>query len=856
MAVYPSQVSFAAGELAPSLWGREDLAKYAVGVRTLKNFTVHPHGGVSNRAGMRFISEVKNSGKSVRLVPFEYSDADAYVLEFGDRYVRFYKNGSQVMAGSVPYEITTPWAAGDLLGLSFSQSADVLFVAHPKYAPRELARYGDTSWTLTKFAFKNGPFRTMNAGDTTLALSSLSGAVTLRASAPVFDSRHIGALFSVFHHVDEVTAKTSGESAGTWTATSIYGGSEEYEAGDNTRTRHYFYCSTDTQRAQFTVGRRVRFGANETVVSARNGDRVVFSSSVVWNAGAVSCLVLMPSSTGWDLELTVYRAWHVISSGFWSGTVKLQRYDEDEARYIDMLTFTSGGTATSCKNYDESGTVEEPTKFRLQALAFNTFVPEGNSDADRGYFTLTANAADYGSYIRINAVSSATVASGVFEKDGASTRPTRNWAEGAWSDLRGWPCAVGFCEDRLCFGGNAAEPQSVWMSVTGDYNNFDRHLIVQDDDSVTAALVSRKVSPIRAFIPLSSLVALTASAEWTIAAGGTKSVITPSSVEAKVQGYRGASAVPPVVIGNMVLFVQKQGKIIRDLGYAFESDSYSGNDLTVLATHLFKGRTIVAMDYQQDPDSIVWVVLDDGSLLALTYLREHDVIAWSRMETDGFVESVCCLSSTARDEVWLVVRRRVGNGWKRFVEQLADRTVDLPQECFFVDCGVTVRFSSPSSEVFGLSHLEGREVSVLADGNVITGLSVSGGKVTLEHAASIVHVGLPYTAELETLDLTLPRKDGTQQGRRARLLAVSVRLEKSRGVKIGAVEDALVPFEAMEFKERRLEPYDAPISLFTGIVSIGLSVGFSSGRVRVRCEWPLPCTLISLLPKVVVSSGD
>lgn len=772
MAYFHSQVSFAAGELAPSLWGREDLAKYAVGLRTLKNFTVHPHGGVSNRAGMRYVAEAKYADKAVRLVPFEYSDTDAYLLEFGDEYVRFYKDGAQLMDGGAPYELETPYTANDLAALSFAQSADVLFIVHPNHPPMELARYADTDWTLDKCAFKGGPFRTMNSSDTTIALSSASGDVTLTASAPLFDEGHAGALFSVFHHVDEVTKRTSGN-----------------------------------------------------------------------------------FSTSWSIEVTAYDGWHVLSSGFWSGTVRLQRYAEDEARWIDVYIFYSGSTQTSCKNYNESGTVEEPTRYRVTADSFTTFLPEGNTDADRGYFELTAEAADYECCIRINSVTSSTVAEGTFEKEAAATRATRNWSEGAWSDFRGWPCAVGFNEDRLCFGGNVSEPQNVWMSVTGDYYNFERHLVLQDDDAVTVALVSRKVSPIRAFVPLSSLVVLTGSAEWTISSGGTKSAITPSSIEANVQGYRGASMVSPVVIGNMVLFVQKQGKIIRDLGYAFESDSYSGNDLTVLATHLFKDRTVAAMDYQQDPDSIVWVALDDGSLLALTYLREHDVIAWSRMETDGDVESVCCLSSAERDEVWLAVRRKSGSGYKRFVEQMAERRAESPEECFFVDCGVTKRYETPQAEITGLSHLEGRSVSVLADGNVISGMTVENGKITLKHPASVVHAGLPYSAELETLDLTLPRQDGTQQGRFARLISVSVRVEKSRGIKIGAAEGEPVPFESMEFKERSTEPYDAPVSLTTGIMSLGLNAGFSSGRVRVVADQPLPCTLLSLLPKVAVASG-
>ncbi|WP_346688968.1 hypothetical protein [uncultured Cloacibacillus sp.] len=848
MAYFPSQVSFAAGELAPSLYGREDLAKYAVGLRTLKNFTVHPHGGVSNRAGMRYVAEAKHAGKAVRLVPFEYSDADAYLLEFGDEYVRFYKNGAQLAKDGSPYELETPYLEGELRALSFAQSADVLFIVHPNHPPMELARYADTSWTLEKCSFKGGPFRTMNSTDTTIALSSMTGNVTLTASAALFNAGHAGALFSVFHHVDEVTKKTSGNDGKVWESVFIQ--------GTLINMVPVLVCADEEQLAKLTVGSLVRFGDTYSVVQSVSGNVIEFSPSPEWQLEVFTGEVLISSEgAGWPLEITAYEGWHVLSSGFWGGTVRLQRYDEDEARWTDIYTFTSGSTKTSCKNYDESGTVEEPTRFRLTAESFETFLPEGNTDADRGYFELTAEAADYECCIRINSVTSATVAQGTFEKDAASTRTTRNWSEGAWSDYRGWPCAVGFNQDRLCFGGNASEPQNVWMSVTGDYYNFERHLVLQDDDAVTASLVSRKVSPVRAFVPLSSLVVLTAGAEWTISAGGTKSAITPSSLEANVQGYRGASMVTPVVIGNMVLFVQKQGKIIRDLGYAFESDSYSGNDLTVLATHLFKDRTVAAMDYQQDPDSIVWVALDDGSLLALTYLREQDVVAWSRIETDGEVESVCCLSSAERDEVWLAVKRQSGDGYKRFIEQMAARSAESPQECFFVDCGVTKRYETPQSEITGLSHLEGRDAAVLADGNVIKGLTVENGKITLKHPASVVHVGLPYRAELETLDLTLPRQDGTQQGRSARLISVAVRVEKSRGIKIGAAEGDPVPFEAMEFKERSTEPYGAPISLTTGIMTLGLNAGYSSGRVRVIADEPLPCTVISLLPKVAVASG-
>ena len=209
MSMYPSQVSFAAGEVAPSLYGRDDLAKYAVGLRTLTNFIVHPHGGVSNRPGMRFISEVKNSGRA-RLVPFEFSQTDIFVLEFGDMYVRFYKDGAPVLKDGSVYEVVSPWGESELMNLSFAQSADVLYVVHPDHAPMELARYDDDDWRLESFAFINGPFRNVNGTDITMKPSGLSGDCTVTASAPFFKPGHIGSLIGIYNDADEVSARTQG----------------------------------------------------------------------------------------------------------------------------------------------------------------------------------------------------------------------------------------------------------------------------------------------------------------------------------------------------------------------------------------------------------------------------------------------------------------------------------------------------------------------------------------------------------------------------------------------------------------------------------------------------------------------
>jgi len=170
-------------------------------------------------------------------------------------------------------------------------------------------------------------------------------------------------------------------------------------------------------------------------------------------------------------------------------------------------------------------------------------------------------------------------------------------------------------------------------------------------------------------VPLSDLVVLTSGGEWLMVSNDGK-VITPSSIALKPQGYRGASDVPPLVIGNTILYVQSKGSIIRDLAYALESDTYTGNDLTVLSNHLFAGKQIVEWAYSQAPHSMVWAVLDDGSVAALTYMREHEVWGWSRHDTDGTFESVCSVAEGNEDATYFVVKRTINGTTKRYIERL------------------------------------------------------------------------------------------------------------------------------------------------------------------------------------------
>jgi hypothetical protein len=205
--------SFNAGELSPLLEGRTDVQKYYSGCKTLENMVVLPQGGVRKRPGSYYIASAKSNSAVCRLIPFEYSTTQAYIIELGNLYMRFYKDGGQITSGGSAYEITTPYVTADLFELQFAQSADTMYIVHADYQPRKLTRSGHTSWTLTAVAFERGPFLPENTTTTTITPSATTGTATLTASSSIFASTHVGAHWRVTHTVDG--AAVSGSFAAT-----------------------------------------------------------------------------------------------------------------------------------------------------------------------------------------------------------------------------------------------------------------------------------------------------------------------------------------------------------------------------------------------------------------------------------------------------------------------------------------------------------------------------------------------------------------------------------------------------------------------------------------------------------------
>lgn len=690
------QPAFTAGELSPALWARVDLAKYGSGLKTAINVFIHAHGGASNRAGLRFIDEVKDSADNARLLPFQFNTEQSYILELGDLYMRFYRDGGVILSGGLPYEIATPYAHTDVDELVICQEADVIYICHPDYEIRKLSRLADDNWTLTVVSF--GP--------------SIAAPLTPFAFLGTDTSALPGYVPQNYTYQVSAISEDTGE--------------ESFPSPPS-----------NTVVNDLTIG---------------NGSNWVSFTAV---PGASRYII-------YRLDNGVF--------GYIGGTEGLAFMD-------DNIT---------------------PDTSDTPQVARNPFVGAGN-----------------------------------------------------------YPRCATFIEQRLAFASTRNEPQAVWMSQSGNYENFNVSTPVpKASDAVTFRIRARQVNEIRSMLPVKGLMLLTSGAEWLVSGGSNSDAITPSAIKIDNQGYRGSAIVQPVVVGNVVLFPQARGGVIRDFSYDFTADGFVGNDLTILARHLFSGRSIRHWAYAQAPDSIVWVVLDDGSLVSLTYMKEHDVFAWTRHDSpaDAVFEDVTVIEEDGEDVPYFLVRRTINGVSKRYIERLHTREFTSVEDAFFVDCGLSYD-GAPVTNLSGLGHLEGCDVVALADGNVVRGLTVTAGAITLPYAASKVHVGLNYEATLETLDLDLGavRGLGTVQGREKSISEVTLRVEDTRGIWVGPHNGERGDDRLVEYKQRATEAWNEAIQLYTGLISITPHWDWTiGGNMWIRQFDPLPMSILAIAPDVTI----
>lgn len=321
-----------------------------------------------------------------------------------------------------------------------------------------------------------------------------------------------------------------------------------------------------------------------------------------------------------------------------------------------------------------------------------------------------------------------------------------------WNETDGYPTTVTTYQDRLCWG----KGYTINASKTGQYNDFEIGTPITDNDAISTDLRGIGVQEINALVGYKGLVAYTPNADF-ITRG---EVFTPTNFVLQQQNNEGSSNVKPALLGNNIIYALPLGSGLRDFSYIFENDGYGGDRLDLMSNHIFKGKVIKQFAYTKEPNSLLYVLFTDGTLAVLTYMKEQEVLGWSRYVTDGFIESIASIRSNGYEYLFMVVDRKND----KFVERLAIRDEVSLSECIHLDCSQYIENVTPTAIIPNMAYLKDETIDALADGVHYTGLVVdSSNNIVLPVQATKVVVGIPYTPEIDTLTPNFNLNNGTTQ---------------------------------------------------------------------------------------------
>ena len=347
---------------------------------------------------------------------------------------------------------------------------------------------------------------------------------------------------------------------------------------------------------------------------------------------------------------------------------------------------------------------------------------------------------------------------------------------------------------------------------------------------------SDQINPITHMAQIKALIALTYGGEFSLT-GGVEKPITPTNIQVKNQSVYGCNNVKPVRIGNELYFIQRSDRKLRALAYKYDSDAYGAPDMSVLSEHATQSG-IIDMAYQQEPESILFLVRNDGVIATLTVDRDQDVVGWARQVTDGKFESVASIPTTGGEQMWAIVNRTVNGSTVRYVERFVSG--------INVDCGISAT-SGPGATVWtGLGHLEGKTVDIVADGVPMPQQVVTGGQVTISRNAFAVQIGLPYKTRIKTLTPEVQGSTGSAQGNSMRVAEITLRFLETIG--------CVVNGQPIAFRVLGENVLNQPAQPFTGDHRLE-NLGWDRGQASITIEQnqPLPFHLLCVIKKMTIN---
>jgi hypothetical protein len=770
--------SFNAGEISKKLFGRVDIAQYARGCSKLENFIVTPFGSIERRPGMIYCADL--SSADVRILPFVFNNEQTYICVFTPLALDIYTPNGQAYS-QVGETLSTEYTANELSELQYVQSGDIMTIVHGNHPVMELQRKIDQDddfyFEFTRKTFEFPPTDKFNT-DSNIKLNFQKLANSENYS---------------FVWPSGVDFPWQGNLAGNYFVT------EHHKSSNNLEVT--FRTERNTPRKEETYVDETGYAVSESILIAGN--------------------------------------YQLTTRGTWSGILELQRAEYDANRDDDNSWSTVFQlTSEKDNNASTSGTEDDKAYYRLKITGYEQsdsgtikackcFLSNPDFKAINVWEIQGANYQQYNNSPVTVTVDLKPVQPVVF------CNASADWAMGAWNQQYGYPKSIAFYQERMAFGGNKHSPNRLWLSKTGDWDNFYPDAD-KADSALDFTLASDTVNEIRWLCSHQSLIIGTADSEWSLSGD----VLSSSDFQLLRQSVYGTAKIPGVMVGNSLIFLQADRSKVREFIYSQELESYQAADLSILAGHILQGG-VKSMQLVRSPLVTLFCLLDDGTLSALTYEREQQVFAWAKHTTDGEILDIAVLpDSQDRQILFLAVRRG------KFVTL---EKLELFRNDVFSDCAKVIAYTDGKFGSMELPEvLQGRCIQLVTGEGVANDID-SAGNIVSFGTSNFAAAGLPYISTLHTLPLESAGDDGQTLLRKKTACSIRLRCYDSIGGEVACNDQKFYPIHSFDLLRSKMDEA-APAADFTAKLPV-LSGFEEQIIVKVRQTQALPLNIAYLTVK-------
>lgn len=703
------------------------------------------------------------------LIPFKVNKLINYVVEFGNKIIRFYKNRELVKDGDGDvYEIGSPYGITDLiddegkLKISYVQNVDVLYICNKDFPIQVLKRYGDANWVIEDFSMVGGPFGNANSDkNKTLVSTQTEGLITVDA----------------VNNSSNLTLVSSRTYYGTRTAqyVGVHNGMCFWQLdGATVANSDGYYCSVAQAAALLAnsaIGQDLIISYNDETINitvkqsagtAYNGKNLrLFRMRILHSEGYTHLVEEYDRTETFSASSTPV---DVFTEDMVDKLIRLNYIDSNTVMWETGKSITTGAIRKSGNNYYKA--TSNGTTGQIKPIHTSGVVSDGGVSWEylhSGYGVGTILEVVSASQIKVNA-------DGYFPD---FTYGTYLWELGIVGGGV-YPNCCALYKERFVFSISTADGTKICASCAGDYNNFSDNSFgdILPENAITVLLQGNQESLVLWMHALNKLYIGTACEEFIFGEQTIAEVLSPTNVMCVKVSSLGSAAIEPLQILDELFFISNNEKQIANFTYIAERDSFRPMNISVMFEHLLHNG-VKCWAYTKEPYKIIWFADRDGNLRSISYDTDNKVCAGARHDIGGKVVSLAVIPEPNGnyDELWMVVERVVADQTVYYTERLS---WGLPQEDVtddyknkhgvYCDCAKVFESDVDVSEITGLYFLEGKTVKVVVDGKIQNDKTVVDGTIELDSAGKVIVVGIGYDWLIETLFLNIGANDGTAQG--------------------------------------------------------------------------------------------